>query len=317
MRRTVREDFSGYEALTGDDGGISAQNYGQLSQNTIFHYSDYLAEATWTYPQRAVGRLVFTFNGSTYYSCTAAVIEVGMLVTAGHCVHEGGNGADGWIQQATFYPAYDSTRALNDQLAGRCDVTDVTITQQWHDTGALTQGNDVALAVCGRIYDARWAYYRNEVPGYRLGTLGFCVANCARAYQHLTQIGYPTNYYGGGRMTISQHLSTTAVVPPAGTSTVDYLAGSGMRGGSSGGPHIANYGVISDSSSDLGQDTERNVIFAVTSWGYNSEVHKIQGASPLSGASNDNNFVEMFNQSCRRARRVHGSWVCNTLSLPG
>ena len=313
VRMTMREDFSGYETSGGDEGGISAQNFGINSENTIFHYNDYLAEATWTYPQRTVGRLVFTFDGVNYSWCTASLINVSILVTAGHCVHQGGNGAAGFIQQATFYPGYDDRRPLDNQLAGRCDISDVTVTQQWFDQGDILAGYDVALAVCRRLYDSAWANYRGSVPGFRLGTLGFCYENCARPFNMLTQIGYPQNYYGGGRMTISQHLSTTVVPTPDNAPTVDYVAGSGMRGGSSGGPHISNIGEISDTSLSFGQMTDRNVVFAVTSWGYNSHSPKIQGASPLSGASNANNFPEMFNHICRRARRIHGSWVCSPI----
>ena len=86
-----------------------------------------------------------------------------------------------------------------------------------------------------------------------------------------------------------------------------------MQGGSSGGPHVANIGEISDSSSNKGQWANRNVVFAVTSWGYIDESLKIQGASTLSGPNNSNNFKQLYNSACNVSRSLHGSGSCSLL----
>ena len=78
--------------------------------------------------------------------------------------------------------------------------------------------------------------------------------------------------------------------------------GSGMQGGSSGGPHIVNLGALSNSAADKGGYTTRNVVYAVTSWGYTDGLLMIQGASTtLSGPSN----VATASRTCstRRAPR--------------
>ena len=93
----------------------------------------------------------------------------------------------------------------------------------------------------------------------------------------------------------------------------DYVFGSGAQGGSSGGPHISNPGSITDSASNLGQYTLRNIIFAVTSWGYTDQTIKIQGASSLSGPGNGNNFHNMFNMACNESISLHGSGSCTPL----
>lgn len=90
----------------------------------------------------------------------------------------------------------------------------------------------------------------------------------------------------------------------------DYVYGSGMRGGSSGGPHIANMGSLSDSAANQGQWPYRNVVFAATSWGYISDAPKIQGASPLSGPNNSYLFKNLFNPACNSARAIHGTGSC-------
>lgn len=57
--------------------------------------------------------------------------------------------------------------------------------------------------------------------------------------------------------------------------------GSALTGGSSGGPWIANYGIDADLRKDAnyGQDADRNVVMAVTSWGYEDPNILLQGAS--------------------------------------
>lgn len=304
VRGGVRGGVFGVES----QAQVAPQNYGQGNLNTIFHYNDYLQFPSPVYyePYRSAGKLFFTFNGTSWYSCTAALIDRAILVTAGHCVHQGGNGQAGFIQRGYFVPSY-MARDGSSQRYGRCDILRTSTTAAWANEGRIQNGYDVATALCGRTHSARWGAFNNYLMGGRMGHFGFCYQNCRMDYQFLTQIGYPGNYYGGGLMTVGQHLETTA------TGTSDYIHGSGMRGGSSGGPHVSNIGVIYDTSTSQGQLATRNVIYAVTSWGYTSHDFKIQGASPLSGVNNSNNFRVMFNQMCWGSRHTYGAWSCNPL----
>ena len=282
---------------TSGGGGIGTQNYGQGNLDTYLHYNDYLQVPypVRYYPWRAAGRMFFQTSGGGWSWCSAALIAPSILVTAGHCVHDGGNGNQGWIQQGYFIPA----ASANVNPYGHCWLRYVGTTNQWFNIGQITQGYDVGIAVCDKREQT------NREMGRITGWYGFCTENCRQSWWFLTQLGYPGNYYGGDEMTASQHVSR-ATEP-------DYVYGSGMRGGSSGGPHIANIGEIKDSSTDPGQWTSRNVIFAVTSWGYISHVWKIQGASTLSGVRNANNFPRMYNQACRAAWALHGRRSCNLL----
>lgn len=271
---------------------IGTQNFGEGHLNTYLHYNDYLKVPypVGYEPWRAAGKFFFELPDGGWYSCTAAMIAPSILVTAGHCVHEGGNGEAGWMTDGYFVPAY--SQSIGNSRYGYCDVEHVTTTDGWFNIGELDEGYDVALAVCG---------YRsgttNRFMGDRVGWFAFCYENCRQDWWFLTQIGYPGNYYGGQEMTVSQHVSRAEGIWP------DFFYGTGMRGGSSGGPHVSNIGEISDSSTSPGQYPDRNVIFAVTSWGYNNQTLKVQGASPLSGMDNDTNFRRMYNQTCVWARQ--------------
>ena len=282
---------------TADGGGIGTQNYGSGNLDTYLHYNDYLQVPypVRYYPWRAAGRMIFQASSGGWFSCSAAMIAPSVLVTAGHCVHDGGNGDAGWIQQGYFVPAHSDVR----WPYGSCDLEYVGTTNQWFNVGNITYGYDVGVAVCGPRVGT------NRLMGRITGWYGFCYENCRQSWWYLTQLGYPGNYYGGLEMTVSQHVSR-ATEP-------DYVYGSGMRGGSSGGPHISNIGEIEDSSSNLGQYTPRNIIFAVTSWGFVGHQFKVQGASPLSGVNNRNNFNRMYNQACRWARQNVRRNACQIL----
>tara|TARA_R110002073_G_scaffold65745_1_gene163975 strand:+ start:3412 stop:4641 length:1230 start_codon:yes stop_codon:yes gene_type:complete len=292
-------------------GEVESFAYGSGNYNTIYHYNDYLqVPFPVTYaPWRQVGRLLLSFDGGTTYgTCTAALISRAIIVTAGHCVLDNSassNGNNGYVTNATFVPAYTQG---TQQRFGSCEVSYVVTTSGWAADNALRQGDDVAMGVCSTLSGALWNVANGRQPGVQLGWFGFCYNNCTRPYNFMTQLGYPANYYGGGLMTVSQHLEETAV-----SGGPDYIYGTGMRGGSSGGPHIQNIGWINDSSSFLGFNRTRNVIMAVTSWGFTDQRIKIGGASPISGPNNSNNAAGLFNMACNQARALHGNASCPLL----
>jgi hypothetical protein len=210
-------------------------------------------------------------------------------------VHDGGNGNAGWIRQGYFTPGLNGTNKPYGRAFARAFVT----TNGWFSQGQIDRGYDVGLVVLQKREGT------TRELGADTGWHSFCVSNCLQPYWQLTQLGYPGNYYSGNQMTEGQHLEVS--------NGRDFLYGSGMQGGSSGGGHIANMGGLSDSSANQGQWPYRNVVFAVTSWGYVSDVWKLQGASSLSGPGNTNDFRNVFNTACALARSAHGTGSCSNI----
>lgn len=277
---------------------IGPQNFGVNRHNTIYHYTDSLVNPGLfrSYPYRPTGWFVFVSSNGFISRCSASLIGRSILVTAGHCVHDGGNRASGFIRSGTFYASYQ-----NGQHLGVATANTVYTTSGWYNEGFLDEGYDIGIVVLNKRNDLPNWYAPQEI-GTSVGWYSFCSSNCLQQYWHLSQIGYPANYYSGDYQTQGEHLEAS--------DTRDFVYGSGMRGGSSGGPHIANLGSMNDSSLDNGQWPHRNVVFAVTSWGYVGEDYKLQGASPLSGPTNKNNFKKIWNTACTRARALHGTATC-------
>lgn len=289
------------------------QNYGDGNRNTQYHYNDYkLIPHSRKYPYRASGKFYFQKeSGGPTFWCSATLIAPSIILTAGHCVHDGGNRSDGWFHSGWFAPAHEEKFAPYGRF-GYCNARAFQTTSGWYNEGDILQGYDVGLIACDKRVRRNGREMRRQFMGDKVGWLSFCTENCRQLYWFMTQLGYPGNYYDGDDMTVSQHLEDTTNDH---TTSEDYVYGSGMRGGSSGGPHISNIGFIEDSAS-AGEWPFRNVILAVTSWGYVGDTFKIQGASPLSGVQNANDFPGMYNSICRWARKNLGKRsrrACNLL----
>jgi V8-like Glu-specific endopeptidase len=279
-------------APVGDE--ITSQNYGSRQLLTLNHYSDNLVPPaiTSTYPYRTTGWFTFTDHEDNNFRCSAALISRSILLTAGHCVHKGGGGRRFWIKEGTFYPAF----ANGPSEYGSATAAAFFTTTGWFRVGELDQGYDVALVVLNKRSDTL-----TEI-GTQTGTLSVCLENCLQPFWQNTQLGYPGNYYEGLYLTEGRHIEYS--------DSRDYRSGSGMEGGSSGGPHIANIGSLQDSSDNKGRYTRRNIVFAVTSWGFTDATIKIQGHSSTSGPNNSNDFKTMYNSACNKARELHGSSSC-------
>jgi V8-like Glu-specific endopeptidase len=278
-------------------GAVTPHDFGAGNIDTVFHYTDSQVDTELMddAPYRATGWLLFTKANGYTYRCTASLISASIGVTAGHCVHDGSNGDAGSIRSATFTPAYSGSCCRY----GSATVTKVFTTAGWYNEGGLDAGYDVALFTLNKRTRTT-----KEIGAYT-GWYGFCYSDCLASAWQLTQLGYPGKYYDGKYMTEGQHLEFS--------DDADFTYGSGMEGGSSGGPHVANLGFLSGSAGSEGQSPQRNIVFAATSWGYIDRTIKIQGASSLSGPGDSNNFKAMFNAACAEARRLHGSQSCTPL----
>jgi V8-like Glu-specific endopeptidase len=289
-----------------EPGAPSPENYGSGNQNSIWHFNDYLVPAVLmkTFPYRASGWWLHQHQDGSWWICTASLIKRSLLVTAGHCVYEQGKG---WIKDGYFYPgATGMNGGTQVKPYGYARLYQAWTWTAWVNGAALGTGQDVGVVVLKNR-----AGTKIEMGTYT-GYYGFCYLNCLQNYWFLSQLGYPVNYYSANSMTQSQHLVAKGTVW-ASWATGDHAWGSGMEGGSSGGPGVSNIGDISDTAADPGQYTYRNIIFNPTSWGYSGGTYKVQGGSALSSGGGTDGFKPLYNAACQSSRTLHGTGSCDLL----
>lgn len=280
------------------DGEIGTLDYGDgVSINPIFHYTDKNVSGMLKrrYPERTYGKWFFGMNGGDFY-CTASLIDQSIMVTAGHCVKDG---PGAWLDYGYFVPSFKHGQ----EPYKRAHWTGIIVADGWWMDGNLAEGDDVAVVALGERRN-KFDVILGGMIGTATGWNGFCLTNCLQPYWYLTQFGYAGNYGPrGGAQIEGQHLETNQY-------GLDYAFGTGQEGGSSGGPHIANYGDLRYIASEVGNWWQRNVVFAVNSWGFTAEATNVGGASPLSGPGNVNDFRGLFNWACDVAQAEHGAAAC-------
>jgi V8-like Glu-specific endopeptidase len=233
--------------------------------------------ANTAYPYRAVGKLFFS-DGYSNYVCSASVISYRVLVTAGHCVHGGSGGIGGFYRDFLFVPAF------KDGVApfGTWDWAYVTVTGSWaYGGGWVPNGADYAMFEL-----ADRATYPARI-GSVTGFLGWRTLSLNP--NHTTMLGYPCNFDSCQQM----HQVTAGAFRNTSPNNVEY--GSDARGGSSGGPWIQNFGVVSVGQTG-GVNSGVNRVVGVTSYGYVSTDPGVQGASVP-----DSRWVELWNLVCKPA----------------
>jgi hypothetical protein len=229
------------------------------------------------------GKLYMAFGGTTYnFICSASLIGKSLLVTAAHCVHEYGQGANGWANKVKFVPiqygsaepflSYESTQFLIP--TPYYNGTDTCTT-----TGVVCN-NDIALVALQNNSRGQQAGDRVGYFGYAWNDYGFEAADPffagvmgSEPLAAITQLGYPGSHDGGLKLQVNNSrggLNKTGVE--------NTWLGSAMTGGSSGGPWMLNLGVDA-AGADYGSNTLRNVVIGTTSWGYIDSSIKLQGAS--------------------------------------
>lgn len=215
------------------------------------------------YPYRAVGKLFFTIPGRGDFVCSASAIRHRVVLTAGHCVHKGSGGTAGFYANFLFVPAFrNGTAPL---LSWNWAYAAVTGT--WASGGGgvpnaadyamLEMGDKVVNDVVRRLYN---------YTGY----LGYQTLSLIPNHSHI--LGYPCNLDSCLRMHQVTAQSARQVAP----NNVEY--GSDMRGGSSGGPFVQNFGEFSTGQTG-GLNAGLNRVIGVVSYGYDSTDPKAQGAS--------------------------------------
>lgn len=235
------------------------------------------ATADLSYPYRTVGKLFFTIPGDGDYVCSASVLRPRILLTAGHCVHKGSGGTKGFYTNWKFVPAYRD----GDAPFQTWNFTYVATTSTWATgSGIVPNAADYGmLELEDRNFNGKILKI-GSVTGY----LGYQTLSLIPNHLHL--LGYPCNFDDCEQMHQVTAQSAIAVSP----NNVEY--GSDMRGGSSGGPWVQNFGQFS-MGQDGGLNSGINRIVAVTSYGYMNYDPKAQGASIF-----DSRFSDLLKKLC-------------------
>lgn len=248
-------------------------------------------------PWRITGKLFMRF-GSDNFVCTASVIDLNLLVTAAHCVHNFGQEQDGFADAISFEPARHESDRPYGTWTGRTwyiprvyfDGSDVCSPQ----APGIVCENDVAVVVMepdneGRnLADVVGRYDVSEFDEF-----GYAHFIGQRA-GHITQLGYPSRDFDGDKMIRSDSLGLW-------DDPFNVVWGSAQTGGSSGGPEIMNFGTETSATGPSATDEAPNVVVAVTSWGFTSGKVKVQGASRFSRNTtftNDSNIRTLWRAAC-------------------
>ncbi|MEH2062590.1 MAG: trypsin-like peptidase domain-containing protein [Nostoc sp.] len=229
-----------------------------------------------SYPYVASGKLFFS-NSEGDFLCSAAVIKPRLILTAGHCVHSGSGGNNGFYSNFVFIPAYrDGTAPY-----GQWSWSHVITTNTWI-TGSGSEPNAADYAII-ELSDQSFNGVSTTI-GSVVGYFGTKTLDLLP--NHVTMLGYPGNLDSGEKM----HQITAGSYGSGGNNTAIY--GSDMSEGSSGGPWVENFGVAADGQVN-GSDTSLNEIVGLTSYGPTAVGPLYQGSSIL-----DSRFTSILNTAC-------------------
>ena len=237
------------------------------------------ADRQW--PYKTVGKLFYnTPQGPAV--CSAAVIRHRLIVTAGHCVHEGRRGRQGWFSDFRFVPAFRSGKAP----FGNWRAYQTWTTSSWYYGGGSTP-NRADFAII-ELRD-KTVNGRETRIGDRVGWLGFQTNRLRNNHVHM--LGYPSNLDNGQKMHQVAAEAGFAVSPN------NYAFGSDMGSGASGGPWVQNFGKKATGQS-RGNRKEMNRVVGVTSAGR-------ANPNDLSAVSSvlNNEFMSMYESACTAKTR--------------
>jgi V8-like Glu-specific endopeptidase len=238
-------------------------------------------EADLFYPYRAVGKLFFTVPGAGPSECSGAVIGARLILTAGHCVHNGKSSTG-------FYTNFEFVPAFRDGVApwGRWPAVTVAVTTTWATgQGKVPNAADYAILEVQDLQGTDGNVYR---IGDVVGKFGVAIASLK--INHVHMLGYPVAFDGGNKM---HQVSSASLKYDPKTNTVAY--GSDMTPGSSGGPWVQNFGVPAAGQTPTGGITALNRIVGVMSFVSASPLPKIGGSSVP-----DARLTALLSASCAR-----------------
>lgn len=229
------------------------------------------------YPYATVGQLFFT-EPSGDYVCSASVIRLSTIATAGHCVNDGnGNYYTNWL----FVPAENGTKAPFGSWTWYNAIT----TSAWYSGGGgvPNEQDDAVILLNYQTY-----HHQLQALGSLVGYLGYEFD--APAPNAVTQIGYPCNLDS-----CADPIATYAQTYATGSNTYEW--GTDSFGGASGGPELQDFGQAPAGIPD--EPYGGNILVSSTSYTYSSD-YQVDGASILyaPGQNGEYTFGDDLNFAC-------------------
>jgi V8-like Glu-specific endopeptidase len=233
------------------------------------------------YPYEIVGQLFFT-EPSGNFVCSASVIRLSVIATAGHCVSDGnGHFYSNWL----FVPAEFPGAAP----FGKWTWAQVVVTGPWfHGGGVVPNRQDDALIVLA----ANSSHLKiGQVTGY----LGF--EYNAAFPTHLTQLGYPCNLDN-----CSDPIQDNSEVFSGPTNNFEW--GTAEFGGASGGPEVQDFGQQPSHATNTPpfEVLGGNILISSTSYTYTDTNVQVDGGSILAApgqfGGSLNTFGDLINFVC-------------------
>lgn len=237
-----------------------------------------------SFPYSTVGRLYFydPTRGDMY--CTATVINKRVIVTAGHCLHNGSGSMSGFYDRFTFIPAYRDGYAPYQSW----NWSFAAVSSSWFYSGARMP-NDADYGMLELQNNYIDGNYRSIAS--ITGSMGYSTLSLAPNHAHI--LGYSRNFDGGQKL----HQVTAQSGNVIEANNVEF--GSDMDNGSSGSPVIQNFGLPANGQSG-GLNPGFNRIIGIIAWGTTAPGSMTEGAS-----NPDYRFVEVLNKIC-----AHNSDSC-------
>lgn len=230
-----------------------------------------------TYPYRAVGKLFFSQPGVGNFVCSASVIKPRVVLTAGHCVHNGNGSSTGFYENFVFIPAFRDGAAP----FGSWNWSFLAVTNPWFSGGGgVPNAADYAMIE----FNDRVVGTATRRIGDLTGFLGFRTLGLIP--NHSTLLGYPCNLDSCAKM----HQVTAGSFRSVAPNNVEY--GSDMGGGASGGPWVQNFGAPAVGQVN-GSNRGLNQVVGISSYGYTST-----GPLVLGSSIPDGNFTAVLNAVC-------------------
>ena len=181
------------------------------------------------------GKVFFTLKGTNYVCSGSTVTSLegdSVVLTAGHCVHDGDNKDTSWATNFTFVPAYeDGGSSCPTTTYGCWTAETLTTTTSWYTSSDFS--DDAGFA---NMRDG--GHSSSNLVGV-VGSQAISFSNAVVA-EAVYAFGYPAaQKYNGRDLIYCAGTARTGVI--GGTAGLDC----DMTGGSSGGPWLAEFDEIS------------------------------------------------------------------------